>query len=99
MVDARVIVVGVRANPDPFDYDAREEEEASHCVPDADYMRDNPVRYELYHFQQGRARLTRRLLGTWFSDNDRVAGGIEVRVVPIPLHKLTVFFNFRQTLV
>ena len=78
-VDARVVVTGVRANPDSLEYSREEEERASKCVPDSDYMKDNPVRYELYHFEVKRARLVRRLLATWFSDNDRVVGGVEVR--------------------
>ncbi len=76
-VDAKVVVTAVAANPDSMD--PSDEAAVAKCAPDKDYMKDNPVRAVLWHFVPQRARLTRRLLGTWFSDNDRQVGGIEVR--------------------
>ncbi len=78
-VDAKVVVTSVACSADSLEYSVEDEAAAGKCIPDPDYMKDNPVRAVLYHFEQSRARLTRRLLGTWFSDNDRVVGGVEVR--------------------
>jgi hypothetical protein len=78
-VDAKVVVTGARVNVDPLDFDDADLLRVKRCVPDQDYMKDNPVRADLYHFVEEPSRLTRRLLGTWFSDKDRQVGGIEVR--------------------
>ena len=86
-VDSKVISVNVGPNADPMEAnDPSEIEAISKCVPNQQYMRDNPVRCDFVHFQQEAARMekrelkgTGRLLQSWFTDNDRNVGGIEVR--------------------
>lgn len=78
-MDSKIVVTSVGANVDSLIYDEDDIKAVSRCSPDEKYMRDNPIRAELYHFVPEWARLTRRLLSTWYSDKDRVVGGIEVR--------------------
>ncbi len=62
----------VSINPDTITFN---HEEIAHCLPDKEYMKDNPVRATLYHKTPGWARIVRRLF--WHTDMKRE--GIEVR--------------------
>lgn len=78
-MDTKVVSVAVGVNVDPVDYDEEDLDDVAQCMPDPHYMKHNPIRAHLYHFTPGKARLTRRILATWFSEQDRKVGEIEVR--------------------
>lgn len=77
-IDARIIVVSVAGCVDPSDFDDADLDAADLCHPNVEYMKDNPVKYTLWHKEPGPARIaSRHLTSTWFSDSDYT--GIEVR--------------------
>ena len=80
-VESKIVHATVAANVDPeMPYTDADLERVARCTPDKQYMKDNRMRVVFWHFVAGKARLIRRkLLGTWFTDQDRSAGQIEVR--------------------
>ena len=73
-VDSKVISVKAIANPDTITNNI---EEVLGCVPNKQYMKDNPVRATLYHKNPGHARIVRRRNLLWHTEMER--HGIEVR--------------------
>ncbi len=69
-------MVNVACNINSLEYDPDEVEIAARCTPDPNYLKSNPIEAELYHLEEGTARLIRRLLATESPDKKR---GIEVR--------------------
>ena len=73
-VDSRVVSTKVSVNPDPI---TGIWEEVLGCAPNLEYMRENPVRATLYHWDTRKARVKRRR--NLLMHTDMIRDGVEVR--------------------